>query len=281
LCLNPWAWGWGNDGHEIVARIAAMNLTPKARRAVARLLGVSSRPAAVADAMAKAATWPDTYLRMHAPKSKPWHFIDICRGTGPAASLDQFCPAGDCITTKIEQYRSNIPKGQFDEFGGKGDLSLLIHFVGDIHQPLHTATNADRGGNCVNVRQVHSQNLHSAWDTDLVKQVEDGASVEETANTINEQFQDEPDSFSWDAGNAADIARESSALAEKQIYAALKIPRQACVVELKSCDDAPAAVRKLDVALDSSYVEGATDVARLQLFKAGMRLANLLNSMWP
>src|SRR5438552_16627081 len=75
-----YAWAWSNDGHQIVARIASLNLSPKARRHVAQLLGVSSGPTSVANAMARAAVWPDTFLRNHAPKSKPWHFIDICRG---------------------------------------------------------------------------------------------------------------------------------------------------------------------------------------------------------
>ncbi|HXJ44316.1 MAG TPA: S1/P1 nuclease, partial [Bryobacteraceae bacterium] len=208
-----YAWPWGNDGHQIVARIAALNLTPKARRHVAQLLGVSSGPTSVANAMARAAVWPDTYLRNHAPKSKPWHFIDICRGAD-ASNLDPFCPSGGCITKKIEEYRANIPKRQFDEFGGKGDLSLLIHFMGDIHQPLHCATNADRGGNCVTVELVQSQNLHSAWDTDLVKEVESGSTVEATAEQLNEDFQSNrsKDAFSWSSGTADDLARESHGL---------------------------------------------------------------------
>jgi hypothetical protein len=277
-----YAWAWGNDGHQIVARIAALNLTPKARRHVAQLLGVSSGPTSVANAMARASVWPDTYLRNHAPKSKPWHFIDICRGAD-ASNLDPFCPAGGCITKKIEEYRANIPQGQFDEFGGKGDLSLLIHFIGDIHQPLHCATNADRGGNCVTVELVHSRNLHSAWDTDLVKEVESGSTVEATAEQLNEDFQSDPaaDNFNWQSGTADDLARESRGLAESEIYVPLSIPKQPCQTELASCSLAPQAVQDLDVNLDPAYSDTASAVVRVQLTKAGMRLANLLNSFWP
>jgi hypothetical protein len=284
LCLAQNGWAWGNDGHQIVARVAAMNLSVKARRNVAKLLGVSSNPTSVANAMAKAATWPDTFLRNHAPKTKPWHFVDICRGAQvTGGNLDPFCPGGQCITKKIEAYRENIPKKQFDEFGGKGDLSLLIHFVGDIHQPLHCTTNADRGGNCVSVEKVHSDNLHSAWDTDLVKEVEAGSSVEETADQLNEDFQDNPfaDKFDWSTGSSVDIALESSDLAEQEIYKPLHIAKQACVVELAKCTEAPAAVQNLDIKLEPDYVDDASAVVRTQLTKAGIRLANLLNSMWP
>jgi hypothetical protein len=277
-----YAWAWGNDGHQIVARIAALNLTPKARRHVSQLLGVSSGPTAVANAMANAAVWPDTYLRNHAPKSKPWHFIDICRGAD-ASNLGPFCPGGGCITKKIEEYRANIPRGQFDEFGGKGDLSLLIHFVGDIHQPLHCATNADRGGNCVTVERVQSRNLHSAWDNDLVKEVESGSTAEATAEQLNEDFLSNPstDSFSWQSGTADDLARESRGLAESEIYVPLSIPKEPCQTEMASCSNAPQAVQNLDVNLDPGYTDNASAVVRAQLTKAGMRLANLLNSFWP
>ncbi len=282
LFCASYAWPWGNDGHQIVARIAALNLTPKARRHVAQLLGVSSGPTAVANAMARAAVWPDTHLRNHAPKSKPWHFIDICRGSD-ASNLDPFCPSGGCITRKIEEYRANIPNGQFDEFGGKGDLSLLIHFLGDIHQPLHCATNADRGGNCVTVELVHSKNLHSAWDTDLVKEVESGSTVEATAEQLNEDFQSNPstDSFNCSSGTADDLARESRGLAESEIYVPLAIPQEPCQMEMASCNNAPQAVQDLDVNLDPGYTDTASATVRAQLTKAGMRLANLLNSLWP
>jgi len=281
LCAS-YAWAWGNDGHQIVARIAALNLSPNARHHVSQLLGVSSGPTSVANAMAHAAVWPDTYLRDHAPKSKPWHFIDICRGAD-ASNLDPFCPGGGCITKKIEEYRANIPKGQFDEFGGKGDLSLLIHFLGDIHQPLHCVTNADRGGNCVTVELVTSKNLHSAWDTDLVKEVESGSTVEATAEQLNEDFQGNPskDKFDWRSGTADDIARESRGLAESEIYIPLSIPKEPCQVETPSCSHAPQSVQDLHVNLDPGYTDSASGVVRAQLTKAGLRLANLLNSMWP
>ncbi len=282
LMCAGYAWPWGNDGHQIVARIAAMNLSANARLKVAQLLGVTSGPTAVANAMARAAIWPDTYLKDHSPKTKPWHFIDICRGAD-TASLDSFCSSEGCITQKIEEYRANIPQGQFDEFEGKGDLSLLIHFLGDIHQPLHCATNADRGGNCVAVELVPSKNLHSAWDTDLVKEVEGASTVEATAKQLNEDFQSNPweDSFNWHSGTADDLARESRGIAESQIYVPLSIPVQACQSDLSECSDAPHAVQDLDVNLDQSYTDNAAAVVRAQLTRAGIRLANLLNSFWP
>jgi hypothetical protein len=70
-------WAWGSDGHQIVARIAANNLTPAARTHVAQLLGVAKTKTAVANAMAAASIRPDTEFRNSNPETKPWHFIDI------------------------------------------------------------------------------------------------------------------------------------------------------------------------------------------------------------
>ncbi len=136
------------------------------------------------------------------------------------------------------------------------------------------------------VERVQSRNLHSAWDTDLVKEVESGSTAEATAEQLNEDFQSNPatDSFKWqsgESGTADDLARESRGLAESEIYVPLSIPKQPCQTEMASCSNAPPAVQDLDVNLDPAYTDTASAVVRAQLTKAGMRLATLLNSFWP
>src|SRR5262249_15057572 len=78
--------------------------------------------------------------------------------------------------SKIVQYAGTLKAGEPDELEPGSDLKLVIHFVGDIHQPLHTATDQDRGGNCVFIRREISatekaprEKLHHAWDTSLVE----------------------------------------------------------------------------------------------------------------
>src|ERR1700674_2873957 len=70
------AWGWGNDGHKIVAVVAADNLTPAAQSHVASILGVPANHTTIA--MEAASIRPDSEFREEDPSTKPWHFIDIC-----------------------------------------------------------------------------------------------------------------------------------------------------------------------------------------------------------
>jgi hypothetical protein len=278
------AWPWGTDGHRIVARIAAMSLSAITRQKVARLLGVSSDPNAVADAMADASIWPDTVLRDLDPDTKSWHFLDICMDDSKEA-VGEHCPKGGCVTQKIEEYRSRLQRGRYDKWGGKGDLSLLIHFVGDIHQPLHCASNADRGGNCVRVDFRSAVDLHGLWDNEIVQQIEDElrAGTEGVSFRLAQELQRNPsrDSFSWKTGSAKDIAWESHQLAESRVYLRLGIPKQSCLTVLQGCDAAPQGIRDLPIPVDAAYVEEAASVARTQLMRGGVRLAELLNLIWP
>jgi nuclease S1 len=278
------AWPWGADGHQIVARIAAKNLSATARRNVARLLRVSSNPSAVANAMAAAAIWPDTVLRDLDPDTKPWRFLDICLGDDKD-SVGQRCLRRGCVTQKIEEYQSRLQRRKYDKWGGKGDLGLLIHFIGDIHQPLHCASNADRGGNCVHIDSRSATDLHGFWDNDVVMEIEDqfGTGVEGVADQLAQDLQRNPfaDSFSWKTGRAKDIAWESHQLAQSHIYRRLSVPKQSCLTRLEGCDAAPLEVKEMRIRINSTYMSEAAAVARTQLMRAGIRLAELLNAIWP
>jgi len=159
------AYAWGNDGHNIVAYIAADNLDPAARRSVAKLLGTPYQKEAVARAMAAASILLDNQFRARDPSTMSWHFINLCRQdhrTDIAARCD-----GDCVVAKINEYAARLRTQNYDKWGGNGDLAFLIHFVGDINQPLHAATNDDMGANCVKIRPASDiTNLHILWDVD-------------------------------------------------------------------------------------------------------------------
>ena len=145
----------------------------------------------------------------------------------------------------------------------------MVHLVGDIHQPLHAADNGDHGGNLVPVvlAGLHTrgrENLHRAWDGDLVQLALDSrnrqqpprnidALTAEAANLVREVGQGTPDSW----------ARESNNLARDVAY---HYPGFAC-------NSPPAGI----VVLDSAYLDDARVVVRERLLLAGARLANLLN----
>src|SRR5580700_6334384 len=109
----------------------------------------------------------------------PWHFIDICL-QDRRVDVPARCLGSNCVTGKIDEFSIRLKEGSYDRWGAAGDLAFLIHFVGDIHQPLHTANDADRGGNCVLVdSQPPARNLHDAWDTAIVRRLEESIGTPE------------------------------------------------------------------------------------------------------
>jgi hypothetical protein len=162
------AWAWFAEGHEIVAIIAADDLTPSAKTHVAQILGVPADTGSIEKAMAAASIRPDTEFREEDRSTARWHYIDICL-QDTQQDVRARCPEGNCVTAKIDEYARRLRDRDSDKWGAAGDLAFLMHFVGDIHQPLHTTTNADRGGTCQQVNVAPAEeNLHYAWDDAVV-----------------------------------------------------------------------------------------------------------------
>ncbi len=310
-CLVPITFAWGDDGHEIVARIAARKLVAKTRRRIVSILrsavddelhlkalvgpagGPQPTAAAVEDAMVKMATWPD-----HMPGGKgataPWHFIDVGLFEGPVTSANR-CAAG-CITGMIPTLVANLgankkltvteSSGQTRTFGPDQELRFLIHFLGDIHQPLHASTNADAGGNCVKTTGfAHvTPELHAVWDTGLVRLVEK-PTLKATVSAFLTEFQSQI--VLEGVTDAAQIATESFTLAKNDIYPKTKptaIPIIDHFVDLtpSECNaKAPAEIRAATVDGPASFDNDATKkIVREQVFKAGVRLATILNALF-
>jgi hypothetical protein len=207
----------------------------------------------------------------------PWHFIDICL-QDRRADIPARCLSGNCVTGKIDEYSKRLKDGNYDRWRAAGDLAFLIHFVGDIHQPLHAANDDDRGGNCVTVdSRIRAENLHEVWDTNLVRRLEydvDSGRPVTTAHKLERTYADEKAADSWIA--ADDIAWESNQLARSDIYAALRIPAEPCQPTANLCLNPLGRA----VELDASYLDRADAIAGHQLAKAGFRLASLLNEIW-
>jgi len=291
LLLAPGqAWCWGDEGHKTVARIAAAHLTERARQAVAELLRRDATFAAppgatdsVTEAMARAAIWPD-----HIPGGKgataPWHYIDIGLFEGPS-HLDERCPEGNCIVAKMRQYLVSLKEHRADgAWPESKELAFLMHFAGDIHQPLHCATDADAGGNCVIVagfEPIH--NLHAVWDITLVNNLiaRDGpgmiAGMESRFRGKMRHWQD--------YGSIEKIAAESFDLAKSQVYGKARprlpvIPKFIEVQPRNCATEAPESLRAVKVDGPRSYGAKSVDVVRMQLYKGGVRLAAMLNAIY-
>jgi S1/P1 Nuclease/Metal binding domain of Ada len=275
LLIPVRAWGWGSDGHYIAAVIAADNLTPAAQSHVASVLGVPTDK--IAAAMEAASIRPDSEFREEDPSTKPWHFIDICL-IDRRIDVSLRCPGGNCVTGKIDEYAQRLKEGHYDRWGADGDLAFLIHFVADLHQPLHAANDQDLGGNCVLVEsQPRARNLHAAWDTMIVRNLErtvDSGSPETTAHKLEQKYASERPMDVWIRGRTDDIAWESNQIARSEIYVALRIPIEPCEPPAGRCGNEP------DVDLSPAYLDQAGIIAGHQLAKAGFRLASLLNQIW-
>lgn len=215
-------------------------------------------------AVAAASVRPDTEFRPQDRSTSPWHFIDICL-QDRKSDLPARCPGGACVTAKIDEYANRLKAGDYDQWGAAGDLAFVIHLVGDIHQPLHAATDADKGGNCIAVEShPHGRNLHAIWDTTVVEVLEenvDSGNPDATAHKLEQLYASQKDADSWKPGGTVDIAWESNQVARTQIYEALRIPVEPCEPEVKSCVHAPEG--RLD--LDGAYMNKTATVAGEQL----------------
>ena len=160
---------WGAVGHHIVARIAWSQMTSAARDRANTLLERGGM-----DAFVAAATWADD-VRQDRPETYNWHFVNIHVTEGKYDAV-RHCVAsdrGDCVIGAIARLRTQIVDPSRSATLRSEDLKFLIHFVGDMHQPLHTVDNKDRGGNDVRVEALRGEegratNLHAAWDTGMI-----------------------------------------------------------------------------------------------------------------
>lgn len=279
FCSLP-AFGWWENGHRATARLAAYYLTPAAQARLAAIMGVPNTPEAVADGLAQVSTWPDE-IKKSRPDTAPWHYIDIALPDKKDQILAR-CPDQNCVTARIDMFELQLvnDKAATDQSLDLDALRFLVHFVGDLHQPLHAVSDADLGGNCELLTEPYEQakNLHALWDGPLVNDLnpDDKALA---ADMKRELDGFEPGRVKKMAeGNVDDWAWESHKLAEKVIYKRLKIPVEA-VTFPSGCTAAPEEIVNDKIELQQNYLNEMKSVVRLQLERAGLRLAKLLNNL--
>jgi nuclease S1 len=270
------AYGWWETGHRTVARLAALHLTPAARTRIARILSVSDSAEAVSDGLSAASTWADDTKK--GTKTGPWHFIDLAL-QDDKSDIPARCKDDNCVTARIRlfaaQLSSHTPSAPSSELDA---LRYLIHFIGDVHQPLHAISDADLGGNCEPIAPPidTAENLHTVWDAVIVNSI--GESDRDLAADLERNLQSLSQQLRTDLalGNQDDWAWESHKVAMKNVYQMLSIPIEP-VIFPSSCQEAPPAITNRTIHLPSSYIDQMRSVVREQLTKAGLRLARLLN----
>ena len=245
LCCTLSAMAWGQKGHDVVAYIAECHLTPRAAARVTAALDNHS-PVYYANWMDNA-SHTDLYRY-----TSTWHYANIDEGYSFATMPRN--EAGDVVSA-LETVIGELERGGLEPEQESLYLRMLIHFVGDLHCPMHAGHKSDRGGN---ERQVwylsKSTNLHSIWDTDLVESAHRWGYTE---------WQREIDRLSRAerkavvAGTPAGWLEETAAVCA-EIY-----------------DSTPAGAR---VSYD--YIAKYTPVIERQLVLAGHRLAAILNRIY-
>src|SRR6185437_8213707 len=267
-------FSWWATGHRTVARIAASHLTPAARARVAQILGVRDTPAAVAAAMAKASVWPDETKK--ATHTGEWHYIDLTLQDGKGAIRER-CPGENCVTARIELFRDQLAGRKSTGVGDRDALRYLIHFVGDVHQPLHAASNADLSGNC---EQIHpfegADTLHALWDGGIVAAINPDDHV--LARHLESYIArlDPRERSRWSRGTPEEWTWESHQIARQDVYQRLHVPLEPPFFP-RSCRTAPDEITRFRLVIDDLYLNDMKPVIRDQLTKAGLRLARLLN----
>ena len=253
---------WGALGHKTIAWIAQDRLSPRARSAVRELLGQDRGSPSVS-------TWADGIVHER-PETAPWHYLnlDVRSGEGPF-DLEAACHQQDGLVDQIEKDMRILREPFAKKSARREALKFLVHFVGDLHQPLHCADDHDRGGNEKwfkipgsggRIREAWVS-LHGYWDDllgiyknssprELSRELETGVSAEDEVN--------------WTGGTPGQWAYESFLIAQNQIYDGMP--------------PGPLPKNRWGRGLPAEYKNGKMKrLIEQQLQKAGIRLSYLLN----
>lgn len=235
------ARAWGRAGHEIIGTIAERQLSPATREKVCFLL--DGYPLAVV------APYPDEW-RIKEPRTAAWHFVNI-----PLAA-DAYDPTHDClaepgcIVTAIDHFRAVLAGSAATKDDRAKALTYIVHLIGDAHQPLHVTDNNDLGGNLVRVTFFGAPtNLHALWDDGII------AHTTQSVNDYATRLLGSSAPPATANGTTIDWINEAHQLA-RQAYAGVP----------------PGA------ALANAYFEKARPIVDVQLLRAGIRVAAVLEA---
>ena len=257
--LPQCASAWGSQGHRVTGLIAEQLLTARTRIALHQL-GIES--------LADSSTWMDDVRdEPEGRQMAPWHFDNRPACGGPA----WHCPGDGCATQKLQESYLALKARPRDPDAAR-TVKVLVHLVGDLHQPLHQGDNDDHGGNSVKIlnrkcwsyhaHKVQSCTLHAYWDTELVKGLLRGRSEQSLAKELQVEY------APLIRGERIEVARwsgESVQLARSTAYHAAGF----------TCHGGSG-----EFTVDASYDAAAGEAVRTQLGKAGIRMANMLNDIF-
>ena len=243
------ALAWGGDGHRIVCAIAWDEMKPAAREKVEALLQIDDR-----DAFADLCNWADEYRGHGHQGTAPWHYVDVPPGATKVV-LSRDCPKPkSCAIEQIEHDAGTLRSAASNEEKATA-LKFLVHFVADLHQPLHVSRYRDEGGSLIKGTFMgRATNMHSVWDFAIIRN--SGLTWHEISDQL-ERTVTPAERRAWIASKPLDWANES--------------------VTIANAPETEYVMREAPFDLGDDYERRELLVVYRRLSQAGVRLAQVLN----
>jgi hypothetical protein len=250
VLLSAPALSFGADGHRIIAIIAENHIRAKTAAAIQEITDGKS--------LATLSLWPDRIRYLPAwRQSKYWHYISI----DDHEKFDDFPrnPDGDVLSS-LEYFFAQLKSAELTRQQRLEALAFFVHFVGDIHQPLHVGRRGDRGGNKINLKWLKlskATNLHRVWDSLIIDS--ETLSPEEYSQTLDRAS---PVLIKqWQSSGFLDWARESKNLRD-HVY------------------NFGAGAKRTPIQISPAYIDRNKPIIEQRLLMAGVRLGDYLNRIF-
>ncbi|WP_324826546.1 S1/P1 nuclease [Qipengyuania zhejiangensis] len=264
LLIPSQAFAWGFYAHTVTADVAMENVTPETRAGIARLIRAAPQlgtPDCSLASLQDASVWPDC-LRGEGWRwgyTFAWHYrtTRVCEDYNARAN----CSGGNCILAQIERNQRVLADETLPDNVRLEALAFLVHFIGDVHMPLHSGDHDDRGGNAIETAYGNAPglNLHWIWDGPLAER----AITSAPEPIVRRYSADERAELG--GGSPADWGRESWQISRDFVYPNA-FNRAACDGDLPDT-----------AALTQEDIEAAAPVARQRVTQAGLRMARMLD----
>lgn len=250
FCYLPvQSMAWGQLGHRVVGEIAESYLTASTRKKIKKLMGNET--------LAMGSTWAD-FIKSDTSYRylNNWHYINFDSGITYKQMVDFLATDKDVDAyTRLQYMMAEMKKEDLPMEKKMMYLRLIVHIVGDLHQPLHASAKGTVGGNQVRVSWFgENSNLHRVWDEDLIQRQE--LSFTEITKAIN--FTTKNQRNEWQSQPMSQWIYESYALSSR-LHEEIKQPNQ---------------------RLSYEYIFRHQQTMYDQLLKGGVRLAGLLNNLF-
>ncbi|WP_164116305.1 S1/P1 nuclease [Sphingorhabdus sp. Alg239-R122] len=258
------ALAWGEYAHRTIAEITGQNIKPSTAAKIRELLrseALLGTPECDLKSISDASVWPDCVRRdrLRWGYTAPWHYqnVDICKDF----TLRGNCPGGNCVSAQIDRNAALLANKSLPAHVRLEAFAFLVHFTSDLHMPLHAGDRSDRGGNDVSAAYgivEGRMNLHWLWDGPLAERA-----ITDGANIVRRYSASERGEMSM--GTSEEWSREAWEISRDFAY--------------RTAEDGKACGPKMEsrAQVDNDEIRALVPVARLQIQRAGLRLARLLD----